>query len=98
MGPGKDALDLEPGVQFADAIRANDLHLETNIGRKSCNVAEPVHFLGRGGDADAAAAVPAGRMTGQRLQPGVQRIAVVMDLGHVVIADEGRALPGGVPG
>ena len=98
MRPGKDALNLQPGVQFADAVGADDLHLKAHIGSKSFHMAEPVHLFGGGGNADAAAAVPTTGMAGQRLQPGVKRVAIVVDLGHVIIADERRTLPGGVPG
>lgn len=98
MRPCEDAFGSQPWVQFADTAGADDFHLEAHIGSKALNVAEPVHLFGGGGQTDAAAAVPAGRMAGQRLQSGVKTVAVMVDLGHVVIADERRALPGGMPG
>ena len=53
MRAGQNAIGPQPRVQLADAVRADDLHLETHIGRKTLHMAEPVHLLGRGGDADA---------------------------------------------
>ena len=97
VGACQNAIGLEPGVQLTDALGADDFHLEPNIGGKTLDIAEPVHLLCRGRDADAAAAVPACRMARQLLKLGVKRIPIMVDLGHVVIANEGRALPGGVP-
>ncbi len=45
-----------------------------------------------------AARVPADVLTGQRLETGVQLIAVGMDFGEVVAAGDAWALAGGMPG
>jgi hypothetical protein len=97
-GAGEDAVCGEEGVDLAGALGRDDLHVEADIGRKTLDVAEPVDLLRGGGDAQAAGAVPGDVLAGQFLQLRVERVGVVVDLGHVVVADETRALAGRVPG
>jgi hypothetical protein len=97
-GPGQDPLGGHERIDLIDFFRIDDLHLETDQLGHAGDVMEPFDLLMRAREADAAAAVPADVLAGQLLQLGIQAHAVIMDLGHVVVGDEVRALPGRVPG
>ena len=93
-----DAEGFEVGMVGADLVGAHDVGFVAGELRDAVDIFEPVHLLVRQGEADAAAAMPAHRLAGQRLEPGIELGAVDMHLRHVERAVEMRALAGRMPG
>jgi len=97
--PG-DAQDTFRGHERVDAtglVRPDDLHPEPDVGGNAFDPLEVVklHLVHR--EAQAPRRVPAGRLAGHGLQLRVQVVGEGVDLGQVVVGDEGRTLARGVP-
>ena len=89
---------LQQRMALADLVGADQVRLDADLGEHGVHVAVPVHFVVGAGQPDGAAAVPAGRQPGLLLKAGVQRHRLLVDLGHVQVADEVGDQPGRVPG
>ena len=98
QGAGEDAFGIDVWVVLLNFIRPEDVHLKADQLGHPFYMLKPfeLHIVER--EADTTAAVPGDILPGQLLKLGVERVAVVMDLGHVVIGDENGALSGRVPG
>ena len=97
-GGGEHALRVEKRIQAPDLVQADDVHAKADAPRVAQHVFEPVELLGVVGEAQPAARMPARVLTGERLEPWVELVAVGVNLGEVVAAGDARALTGSVPG
>ena len=70
-------------MQLGDFVRPDEVALHTHAAQYPLHVVKPIDLVGVGGEPNGAAAVPAGRLSGFRLQRLIELDAVVMDLGHV---------------
>ena len=98
VGARQDALDVQQRMQVLDLVGADDVHLDAEVGELALDVAEPVDLVGLGRQADRAAAVPAGRLPGLRLEGLVELHPVGVDRGHGEPANEVGNQAGRVPG
>ena len=89
---------LQQRMPLADLGRTDQVRLDTDLGEHGVDVAVPVDLVVGAGQPDGSASVPAGRQPGFLLQAGVQRHRLLMDLGHVQVADEVGDQSGRVPG
>ncbi len=97
-GPGHHTCGINEWIDFFDFLRANDLHAEADIGGDTLDQPEVIKFLRRGGQTNAAATMPARRLTRHLFQFLVERVAVLVNLGQIVIGNEAGALTGRMPG
>ena len=95
---GLDAEGFEIGMMLPDFVGAEDVGFIAGEPGQAVDVAKPVHFLIGDRQADAAAAMPADRLAGQRFQFRIETGAVHMHLGHVQRTVEMRALARRMPG
>ena len=96
--PSNHPGQVHKGHYFLALIRADDLHPESDIAGNALDIAEPIQLLAGCCKANSATSVPAGSLAGQLSKSRIERIAVVMNLRHAVVADETGALAGGMPG
>ena len=89
---------LQQGMALPDLVVADQVRLDADLGEHGVDVAVPVDLVVGAGQPDGAAAVPAGRQPGLGLQAGVQGHRLLVDLGHVQVADEVGDQPGRMPG
>jgi hypothetical protein len=97
IGPRDHAIGGHERVNPANLLRGNNLHVEADILRIAVDIFHPRKLALVGRQADAARPVPADILAGQLLQPGIEVVAVGVDLGEVIAAGDARALPRGVP-
>ena len=93
-----DIADIEERMVFLDLVRPDDVHVETDQLADALDVVEPVDLFVCHRETDAAAAMPAGGLSGQFFKLGIEFGAVMVDMGHRQVADEMRALARRVPG
>ena len=98
VGAETHAFHIHQGVELSDLVGTDEVALRSHVVEQSLHLAEPVHLVVVGREADRPAAVPAGGLTGLRLELLVEIGAVEMDLGHVEVADEMADQPRRVPG
>ena len=96
--PARTPLDVHERVDLLDLLRVDDLAVEADEPADARDMMEPLHLGRLQREPDAAAPVPAHVLSGLLFELGVEPDAVVMDLRHVVVGDEARALSGRVPG
>ena len=87
----------QQGVPLGDLVRSDEVRLHTDLGEHGVDVPVPVDLLRRSGQPDRSAAMPPGRQPGLGLDAGVERNGLLVDLGHVEVADEVRYEARGVP-
>ena len=97
-GGGDHLVGRQEGIQALDLIEPDDLHAKADALRISVYVLEPREFMGIGGEPQPAAGMPAHVLPGERLELGIQLIAVGVDFRQVVAARDARTLARGVPG
>ena len=99
-GPGarEHPVDVHERVDLPDLLRVDDLAVEADELADARDVVEPLHLGRLHREPDAAAAVPAHVLPGLLLELRVESDPVVVDLRHVVVGDEARALARRVPG
>jgi len=97
IGPRNHPVGGHERVDPADLFGADDLHVEADILRIAMDIFHPRKLALVGRQADTARPVPADILAGQFLQPGIEVVAVGVDLGEVIAAGDARALPCGVP-
>ena len=98
VGAEHHAVGVEERVQPGDFGRSDEMALGANAAQHALYVVKPVDLVVVGGQPDGAAPVPAGGLSGFRLEPLVELRAVEMDLGHVEAGDEMGDQSGRVPG
>ena len=89
---------LDERGQFADLVGSDEVRLDADELEDALDVAVPLGLFCVDGEADGAAAVPAGGEAGLGFEGLVEVRGVEVDLGHVEAADEVRDESGGVPG
>ena len=89
---------LQQRVALADLGWTDHVRLDADLGEHGVHVAVPVDLVVGAGQPDGPASVPAGRQPGLLLETGVKGHRLLMDLGHVEVADEVGDQPGRVPG
>jgi hypothetical protein len=85
-------------VQALDLVDPDDVHPEADVPRVPEDALQPRELVRVAREPQTAAPVPADVLPGQGLEPGIELIAVGVDLREVVAAGDARALAGGVPG
>ena len=93
----EDPLDAHERIDLPDLLRVDDLAVEADELADAGDVVEPLHLRRLEGEPDTAASVPAHVLPGLLLQLRVEPDPVVVDLRHVVVGDEARALARRVP-
>ena len=96
-GAGEDAVHVHEGVDLPDLLRVDDLAVEADELADARHVVEPLHLGRLHREPDATAPVPAHVLPGLLLELRVEPDPVVVDLRHVVVGDEARALARRVP-
>ena len=97
VGAEHDTVGIQQRVEIGDLGRPDQMTLRADTAQHPLDVMKPIRLVLVGRQAKRAAAVPAGRLSGLRLEPLVQLGAVVVDLGHVETGDEMRDQSGRVP-
>ncbi|MFT5172131.1 MAG: hypothetical protein ACI8W7_000295 [Gammaproteobacteria bacterium] len=95
---GKNSCGCNERIDCTDLVRAEDLHAKANRVGYGLHVVEPVDFFARCCNPDATAAVPTHILSGLRFKAGIQGVAVMMQLGHVVVGDKTWTLTRSMPG
>ena len=96
---GLDVVDvLHERIELANFVSADDLVLDTEPIQLGADLTVPEHVLVGDSEPQGAAAVPARRQSGLRFDRRVERDGLLVDLGHVEIADEVRHEAGSMPG
>ena len=98
VGAGNDALGIEQRMELPDFIGPDQMYLDVQVLQLALDVLEPVHLVRTGCQADGAAAVPAGRLSGLLFQGFVEPDTMVVERGHGETADEVGNQPCRVPG
>ena len=98
-GPGarEDALHVHERIDLPDLLRVDDLAVESDELADARDVVEPLHLGRPEREPNAAAPVPAHILPGLLLELRVEPDPVVVDLRHVVVGNEARALARRVP-
>ena len=98
-GPGarEHALHVHERIDLLDLLRIDDLAVEADELAHARDVMEPFHLGRLERKTDAAASMPAHVLPGLLLELRVEPDPVVVDLRHVVVGDEARALARRVP-
>ena len=94
----EDPVHVHERIDLPDLLRVDDLALEADELADARDVVEPFDFRRLHREPDAAAPVPAHVLPGLLLELRVEPDPVVVDLRHVVVGDEARALARRVPG
>ena len=97
-GSGQHAFGGNERIELANLVNVDDFHVVTDVGGDAAQEAEPVQILLGQGETDAAAAMPTDVLTRQSFQIPVQGVAVFVNLGEIVVADQVGTLAGRVPG
>ena len=98
IGACNNAAQIEEGNDLGNLIRPDDFHVEADALRNSVQIFEPVEIVLITREANTARRMPAHILSGQCFQAWVKIVAIRMNLGEVVIANEAGALSGRVPG
>ena len=99
QGPGAsdNAGQVDKGIDSPALFRADDLHPEADVTGDSLDVAEPIQLFFGCRETNATTSMPACSLASHRFEFWIECVAVVMDLGNAVVANEARTLPGSMP-
>ena len=93
-----DTIGLNIWKQALDFRGVDDFHIEADNWCEAGDVAEPVSFSLVEREADATLAMPADVLSRHFLQLWIERIPVVVNLGHRIVANEAWTKTSGMPG
>ena len=94
----KHPVRIQERINLFDFFGIDNFHAETDVVGNAFHEMKPVDVHLCQGKAYASRRVPANILASEFFQAWVQPVAVVVNLGEVVVADQARALPGGMPG